>query len=111
MNALLQIAHKNATRAAKRGDVREADKIELEYIKANVPLYSSRADDVVPAACNRLCRGAGPNGESRLEWLLPNGKIVYSDMDATVLPEYEDDACGMLVGLNPARAYELMMEA
>jgi hypothetical protein len=108
MDLLLQSACKRATRAAKRGDVRAADEIELEYIKANVPLYSPRADDVVPGSCTRLCRGAGPNGESRLEWLLPDGKTVYSDMDASVLPEYEDDACRMLVGLNPARSYELL---
>lgn len=108
MSLLLQIFQKRAGRAAKRGDMRAADKIELDYIKANVPLYSPCADDVVPGECTRLCRGAGPNGETRLEWLLPNGKTVYSDMDASVLPEYEDDACGMLVGLYPGRIFELL---
>ncbi|CAE6810900.1 hypothetical protein R69746_05613 [Paraburkholderia aspalathi] len=108
MNLILQTASKRASRAAKRGDMRAADKIELDYVKANVPLYSRRADDVIPGECTRLCRGAGPNGESRLEWLLPNGKTVYSDMDAAVLPEYEDDACGMLVGLHPGRLFELI---
>ena len=101
-------ACKRASRAAKRGDVRECDRIELAYIRANVSLYSRRADEVVPGVCERLCRGAGPNGETRLEWYLPNGKIVYSDMDACVAAEYEDDACAMLVGLHPGRVFELL---
>ncbi|MBB5543570.1 hypothetical protein [Paraburkholderia fungorum] len=108
MNPILQAASKRAGRAAKRGDMRAADEIELDYIKGNVPLYSRRADDVVPGVCTRMCRGAGPAGETLLEWLLPNGKTVYSDMDATVLAEYEDEACGMLVGLHPGRIFELL---
>ncbi|MFM0306238.1 hypothetical protein P0D71_00390 [Paraburkholderia sp. RL17-383-BIF-A] len=108
MNLILEAASKRAGRAAKRGDARAADAIELEYIKGNVSLFSRRADDVVPGACTRLCRGAGPNGETRLEWLLPDGKTVYSDMDANVLAEFEDDACRMLVGLNPGRTFELL---
>jgi hypothetical protein len=108
MNPILQAAQKRAGRAAKRGDVRAADAIELEYIKANVPLFSRRADEVIPASCTRLCRGAGEAGESRLEWQLPNGQIVYSDMDANVLPDYEDDACRFFVTMNPGRVHDLL---
>jgi hypothetical protein len=108
MNLILQAYQKRAGRAARRGDVRAADAIELEYIKSCVKLYSPRADDNVPAACTRMCRGAGENGETLLEWQLPNGDLIYSDMDASVLPEYEDDACRMLVNFNPGRVLELL---
>ncbi|WP_310630782.1 hypothetical protein [Paraburkholderia sp.] len=108
MQLNLQAASKRAARAAKRGDVRAADAAELDYIKGNVPLFSRRADDVVPGSCSRLCRGAGANGETLLEWQLPSGKVVYSDMDANVLPEYEDDACAMLLNLNPGRVFDLL---
>lgn len=91
-----------------RGDVRAADSIEFEYIKGNVSLISRRADEVVPATCSRLCRGAGPNGETRIEWQLPTGVLIYSDMDANVLPEHEDAACGVLVLLNPGRLFDLI---
>lgn len=91
-----------------RGDVRAADAIEFEYIKGNVSLISRRADEVVPATCSRLCRGAGPNGETRIEWQLPTGVLIYSDMGANVLPEYEDAACGVLVLLNPGRLFDLI---
>ena len=40
-------------------------------------------------------------GETLLEWLLPNGATVYSDMDAKVLEEHEDAACGVLLMLHP----------
>lgn len=105
-NVLLQIASRKALRAAKKGDMRAADAIELDYIKGNVKLFSRRADDIVPAECSRMCRGAGTAGETLLEWHLPNGKLVYSDMDANVLPEYEGDACAMLLSFNPGRLFE-----
>lgn len=107
MDQILQAAHKRAMRAAKRGDVRAADAIELEYIKANVRLYSVRADDVVPGECTRMCRGAGPAGETQLEWLLPNGVMAYSDMGAQVLPQHEDAACAVLLSLNPGLQFDL----
>jgi hypothetical protein len=105
-NVLLQIASRKALRAAKKGDMRAADAIELDYIKGNIKLFSRRADDIVPAECSRMCRSAGASGETLLEWNLPNGKVVYSDMDANVLYEYEDDACGMLLSFDPGRLFE-----
>ncbi|MGN6589330.1 MAG: hypothetical protein ACTHKE_03460 [Sphingomicrobium sp.] len=108
MGPILQAACKRAVRAAKRGDVRAADAIEFEYIKGHVPLISKRADEVIPATCSRICRGAGPNGETRIEWQLPTGAFIYSDMDANVLPEYEDAACSVLVALNPGRLFDLI---
>jgi hypothetical protein len=108
MDPILQAACKRAQRAAKRGDVRAADAIEFEYIRANVSLISQRADEVIPATCSRLCRSAGPRGETLIEWQLPTGVLIYSDMDANVLPEYEDAACSVLVSLNPGRLFDLI---
>ena len=104
----LQAASKFAFRAARRGDVRAADRIELDYIKAHVPLFSRRADDTIPAECVRLCRGAGERGESLLEWQLPNGVTVYSDMDANVMQKHEDEACAVLLSLHPGRQLDLI---
>jgi hypothetical protein len=105
-NALLHIARRKALRAARKGDMRAADAIELDYIKGDVRLFSRRADGIVPAECSRMCRGAGASGETLLEWNLPNGKVVYSDMNANVLRQYEDDACAMLLNFDPGRLFE-----
>jgi hypothetical protein len=107
MDPILQAACKRANKAAKRGDIRAVDEIEFEYIKRTFRLFSRRADAMVPAECIRLCRGAGPRGESRIEWALPSGERVYSDMDANVLPEYDDDACSALVSMHPGLAFDL----
>lgn len=108
MDLILEVASKRASRAAKKGDMRGADKIELEYIKANVPLFSERADDNVPGECIRMCRGAGRRGETLLEWLLPNGATVNSDMDAKVISEHEDAACAVLLSLHPGLEFDLV---
>ncbi|KVO11755.1 hypothetical protein [Burkholderia ubonensis] len=82
--------HKRAARAARKGDIRAADAAELGYISAFVRLYSIESEQFIRAFCARICRGAGPRGETRVEWALPNGECVYSDIDGMLLPEHEE---------------------
>lgn len=106
-NALLEGFQKQAKRAPRKGDYRQADAIELEYIKRNVSLYSRRADASVPAQCIRLMRGAGDRGQSLLEWALPDGTNVVSDMDAQLLDEFEDLACALLLRMSIVNPLQL----
>ena len=82
--------HKQASKAARKGDIRAADAAELGYIRAYVKLYSVESEQYIAAHCARLCRGAGPCGEMLAEWVLPNGESVYSDIDGMLMTEYED---------------------
>ncbi|WP_175837056.1 hypothetical protein [Burkholderia anthina] len=82
--------HKQAGKAARKGDIRAADAAELGYIRAYVKLYSVESEQYITAHCARLCRGAGPHGETLAEWALPNGECVNSDVDGMLLPEFEE---------------------
>lgn len=108
MDVTLEAFRRSAGRAAKRGDMQKADEIELAYIKANVPLYSRRADQSVPADCTRMMRGAGSAGETLLEWALIGGGRAVSNMDGELLDESEDAACSLLVGLSIAHPLDLI---
>lgn len=90
MNTSLETVKKSALAAARKGNVETVDEIELNFIKANVGLYSPDLERGVRAQCCRLCRGASKSGETLLEWRLPNNDLVYSDLEAHVLPEYEE---------------------
>ena len=81
---------KEARRAARRGDMRAADAVEFDYITAFVKLYSATAERYIQARAIRLCRGAGPAGETRVEWMTPGSQRVYSDIEAILLPEYDE---------------------
>lgn len=81
---------KEASRAAKRGDVRAADAIEFDYITACVRLYTPTAERYIEARAVRLCRGAGPHGETRVEWMTPGGQLVYSDIEGILEQEYDE---------------------
>ncbi|WP_186056853.1 hypothetical protein [Burkholderia gladioli] len=94
-----------AIRAAKRGDIRESDAIELAHIAASVPLYSTEHECYIRATAVRYCRGAGPRGEARVEWALPGGIIVLSDVDGLLLPEFDDAVFDFLASA-PAAAYD-----
>ncbi|MGO4304231.1 hypothetical protein [Cupriavidus sp. RAF12] len=83
-----------ATRAAKRGDVAKLDELEIAYIKLAVPLtVEAPAFDgdraVVPASPVRLFRGAGPNGETRVQWLRADGVFVVSDINGHLVGEHD----------------------
>ncbi|MBP0714858.1 hypothetical protein ABXK61_16255 [Burkholderia sola] len=82
--------HKQAGKAARKGDIRAADAAELGYMRAYVKLYSVESEQYIIAHCARLCRGAGAHGEMLAEWVLPNGESVYSDIDGMLMPEYEE---------------------
>lgn len=99
--------NREAIRAAKRGDVRESDRLELAHIAATVPLYSTLHEGYIRAAAVRYCRGAGPRGEARVEWMIPGGLKVLSDVDGLLLPEFEDEVGRYIEAAPAATAYKL----
>ena len=77
---------RQAARAARRGDVAALDNLEIAYMKRAVPLTvedpkydGERA--VILAQPVRLFRGAGPNGETRVQWMRADGVLVMSDIE------------------------------
>lgn len=84
-----------AARAARRGDVAALDKLEIAYMKQAVPLTveapqydGERA--VILAQPIRLFRGAGPNGETRVQWMRADGVLVMSDIEGRLLDAPDD---------------------
>ncbi len=111
MDSTLEDLRKKALRAAKRGDMQKADEIEFAYIKANVTLFSRIAERSVPAQCTRMMRGAGPAGETLLEWVLVGGGRALSNMDGELLDESEREACNLLISLSMASPLDLLSAA
>ena len=84
-----------AAKAARRGDVAKMDELELAYIKLAVPLTvpDSNYDGdraVILASPVRLFRGAGPNGETRIQWMRPDGVFEMSDINGHLIGEPDD---------------------
>ncbi len=86
---------RKAARAARRGDVAELDALEIAYMKKAVPLTvedpkydGERA--VILAQPVRLFRGAGPNGETRVQWLRADGALAMSDIEGHLVGSADD---------------------
>lgn len=83
---------RQAAKAARRGDVVKMDELEVAYIKIAVPLtVDSQEHDgdraVILASPIRLFRGAGPNGETRIQWLRADGVFAMSDIEGHLIGE------------------------
>ncbi|EYS89547.1 hypothetical protein CF68_33260 [Cupriavidus sp. SK-4] len=78
---------RQATRAARKGDIAKLDELEIAYMKAaGIPLTKEdptydEGCAVIPAQPVRLFRGAGPNGETRVQWVRFDGVHVMSDIE------------------------------
>lgn len=86
---------RKAARAARKGDVKEMDRLELEYIKRAVPLTVEDPEcqeerSQIIAQPTHLIRGAGPNGETRVRWLRCDGVIVHSDINGHQVEAHDD---------------------
>lgn len=86
---------RQAAKAARRGDVAKMDELELAYIKLAVPLTVADANydgdrAVILASPVRLFRGAGPNGETRIQWMRSDGIFEFSDINGHLIGEPED---------------------
>lgn len=86
---------RKAARAARKGDVQEMDRLELEYIKRVVPLTVASPDDPdersrIMAQPTHLIRGAGPNGETRIRWMRCDATIVHSDINGHQVEEHDN---------------------
>jgi len=86
---------KKAARAARKGDVVEMDRLEIEYIKKAVRLTVESQEDQgerahVIASPTHLFRGAGPNGETRVRWVRFDGVIVHSDINGHQVDQLDD---------------------
>jgi hypothetical protein len=81
---------RQAVRAARRGDLAKMDALEIAYMKLAVPLIEARDDDEdmrIAAQPVRLFRGAGPVGETRVQWVTTDGRHVLSDINGLLIPQ------------------------
>ncbi|MDR3381773.1 hypothetical protein [Cupriavidus basilensis] len=87
---------RQAKRAAMRGDVAKMDHLEIAYMKEAVYLTKAGEDEWdrvrIPAQPVRLFRGAGPNGETRIQWVRFDGVHVMSDIDGNLVESAVDEA-------------------
>ncbi|MDF3837107.1 hypothetical protein P3W85_29750 [Cupriavidus basilensis] len=85
---------RQAKRAVRRGDVAKMDQLEIAYMKEAVPLTKAGDDEWdrvrVVAQPVRLFRGAGPNNETRVQWVRFDGVHVMSDINGYLL---DDEPC------------------
>ena len=86
---------RQAARAARRGDVAALDKLEIAYIKQAVPLTVADPNGggeraVILASPMRLFRGAGPNGETRVQWMRADGVLAISDIEGHLVDAPDD---------------------
>lgn len=84
-----------AKRAAMRGDVAKMDQLEIAFMKEAVYLTKAGVDEYdrvrIPAQPVRLFRGAGPNGETRIQWVRYDGMHVMSDIDGNLVESEADE--------------------
>lgn len=84
-----------AKRAAMRGDVAKMDQLEVAYMKEAVYLTKAGEDEWdrvrIPAQPVRLFRGAGPEGETRIQWVRFDGVHVMSDIEGNLVENEADE--------------------
>ncbi|MCY0854289.1 hypothetical protein [Cupriavidus sp. D39] len=80
---------RQAAKAARRGDVAKMDQLEIAFMKEAVPLTKAGVDEYdrerISAQPVRLFRGAGPNGETRIQWVRYDGVHVMSDINGHLI--------------------------
>ncbi len=86
---------RQAAKAARKGDVAKMDQLEIAYMKEAVFLVRTGEDELdrvrIPAQPVRLFRGAGPNGETRVQWVRYDGVHVMSDINGHLIEGESDD--------------------
>ena len=85
---------RQAAKAARRGDVAKMDQLEIAFMKEAVPLTKAGVDEYdrerISAQPVRLFRGAGPNGETRIQWVRYDGVHVMSDINGHLIEGQAD---------------------